>query len=118
VPLGLVVDADAVSHTRDVVEVADDLDRVRDVAVTQPDGPQGVDVSLVDLGREVGQLDCEVAERTLTRREPRLPVVVYRVVCGLVVCALGTEVVGMCRRSVAAGLLGGGHRREQLTLLP
>ena len=71
----------------------------------------------VHLGREVRQLDGEVAERALTRREVGLAVVVRRVSCGLVVCALGTEVVGVCLRSVVAALLGRRDRREELTLL-
>ncbi len=66
----------------------------------------------------VRQLHGEVAEGALARREARLAVVVHRVLSGLVVCALGTEVVGMRRRSVAAELLGRGDGREQLALLP
>ena len=104
-PLGLVVDSDPVRHASDVVEVADHLDRVRDLGVGQPFGAQGLDVGLVDLGGERRQLHREVAERTFARREVRLAIVVHRVVSRLVVCALGTEVVGMRRRSVATELL-------------
>ncbi len=65
----------------------------------------------------VRQLHGEVAERPLARREVGLAIVVHRVLSGLVVCALCTEVVGMCRRSVVAALLGRGDGREQLALL-
>jgi hypothetical protein len=75
-----------------------------------------VDVGHVDLGGEVGQLHGEVAERALARAQVGLAVVVRYVLCDLVVCALGTEVVGMRDRSVVAALLGGRHRREQLAL--
>ena len=118
IPVGLVLDPDAVRHTCHVVEVADDLDGVRDGRIVEPLCAEQVDVRLVDLGGEMGQLDREVAERPLARRELRLPVVVLRVSCGLVVCALGTEVVCMRARSVVAVLRGRGDRREQLALLP
>src|SRR6188474_3045899 len=68
-PLRLVVDPDTVRDARDVVEVADHLDRVRDVSVRESLRTQGVDVCLVGLGGERGQLHREVAERTLARRE-------------------------------------------------
>ncbi len=77
-----------------------------------------VDVRLVDLCCEMGQLHREVAERSLTRREIGLPVVVRDMLGELGCGALGTEVVGVCLRSVVAALLGRGDRREQLPLLP
>ncbi len=77
---------------------------------------KGVDVGVGDLRREVRQLDREVAEGPLTWRQVSLAIVVHRVVSGLVVCALGTEVVGMCRCSVVAALLGRRDRREELAL--
>ena len=77
---------------------------------------QGVDVRLLDLRREVRQLDGEVAERPLARGKIGPPVVV-RDVLGEVVCgALCTEVVGVSLGSVVAALLGGGDRREELAL--
>ena len=78
---------------------------------------QRVDVGLVDLGRAVGELDRELAERPLARRERGVPPVVLRVLRELFVCALGTEAVGVRLRSVVTALLGGGHGREQLALL-
>ena len=51
-----------------------------------------------------------------SRGEVGLSVVVLRVLCDLVVCALCTEVVGVCDRSVVAALLGRRDRREQLAL--
>jgi hypothetical protein len=60
-PLRLVLDAHAVRDTRDVVEVADDLDRIRDRRVVEPDRSERAYVGLVDLGREVGQLARELA---------------------------------------------------------
>jgi hypothetical protein len=60
-PLRLVVDADAVCDARHVVEVADDLDRVRDRRVVEAVLAEGVDVRLADLGGAMGELDREVA---------------------------------------------------------
>jgi len=65
----------------------------------------------------MGELHGEVAERALTRRELRLPVVVRGVSRKLVCGALGTEVVGVRARSVVAVLLGRGDGREELALL-
>jgi hypothetical protein len=67
---------------------------------------QGVDVGLIDLRREVCQLDRELAQRALAGRQLRLAPVVLRVLRQFFVCALSTEVVGMCPRSVVAALLG------------
>ena len=78
--------------------------------------PQSVDVRLAYLCCAVRQLDREVAQRPLARREVGLPVVVLRMLCDLGVCALCTEVVGMCDRSVVAALLGRRDGREQLAL--
>src|SRR4249919_949369 len=105
-PLRLVLDPDAVGDPRDVVEVADDLDRVRDRRVVETLRSKSVDVGLLYLGGVVSELHGEVAERALAWREIRPAVVVHRVLRHLVVCALGTEVVGVCRRSVMAALLG------------
>ena len=115
-PLRLVFDPDPVRDARHVVEVADHLDRVRDRGVVQPLRLEHVDVRLVHLRRAVRQLDREVAERTLARREVGLAVVVLRMLCDLVVCALCTEVVCVCDRSVVAALLCRRDRREQLAL--
>lgn len=117
-PFGLVLDADAVRHARHVVEVGDDLNGVADRCVVEAVGAQRVDVGGVDLRREMRQPDREVAEGALSRREARLAVVVCRVLRELVVCALCTEVVGVCLRSVVAVLLGRSHRGEQLAFLP
>jgi hypothetical protein len=114
-PLRLVFDPDPIGDARHVVEVADDLDGVRDRCVVEALCTERVDVGLVDLRREMRQLDREVAERTLARREVGPPVVVLRVLCDLV-CALCTEVVCVCDRSVVAALLGRRDRREQLAL--
>ncbi len=115
-PLRLVFDPDPIGDARHVVEVADDLDGVRDRCVDEALCTERVDVGLVHLRREMRQLDREVAERTLARREVGLPVVVLRVLCDLMVCALCTEVVCVCDRSVVAALLGRRDRREQLAL--
>jgi hypothetical protein len=79
---------------------------------------QRVDVRLVDSSRRVRELDREVAERPFPRGELGLPVVVYRVSRQLLVCALGTEVVGVRAGSVVTAQLGGGDRRKQLALPP
>jgi len=89
-PLGLVLDADPVRDARHVVEVADDLDRVRDGRVVEALGAECVDVRLGDLGCAGRQLDGELAERSLARREVRLPEVVGGMFSRLVVCALST----------------------------
>ena len=81
IPIGLVVDADAVRDPRHVVEVADDLDRVRDGRVVEALRAQRVDVGLLDLGREVRQLDGELAQRAFARGELGSPPVVRRVSC-------------------------------------
>jgi hypothetical protein len=105
-PFGLVVDADAVRHPGDVVEVGDDLDCVRDRRIVEVVDAQRVDVRRADLSSAVGQLDREVAEGALAGRQIGLLVVVLRVPRKLVVCALGTEVVRVGARSVVAALLG------------
>jgi hypothetical protein len=64
-PLRLVVDPDAVRDPRHVVEVADDLDRVGDGGVVEALRVQRVDICLLDLRCEVGELDRELAERAL-----------------------------------------------------
>jgi hypothetical protein len=115
-PLWLVLDPDAVCHSRHVVEVADHLDRVGDGRVVEAVRSKRVDVGLVDLSRTMGELDREVAERALARREVRLAIVVLCVLRGLLVCALGTEVVGVRDRSVVTALLGRSHRRQELSL--
>ena len=74
-------------------------------------GSQCIDVRLLDLRREVGQLDRELAERVLTGRELGAAPIVLRVLRQLLVCALSTEVVCVCPRSVVAALLGRGDGR-------
>src|SRR4249919_3426104 len=105
-PLRLVLDPDAVRDPRDVVEVADHLYRVRDRRVVETLRAKSVDVGLLCLGGVVSELHGEVAERTLAWGEIRPAVVFPLLLRNLVVCALGTEVVGVCRRSVMAALLG------------
>jgi hypothetical protein len=117
-PLRLVLDPDAVCDPRHVVEVRDDLDRVRDCCVVEPVNSKRVGVRLLDLRGQVRQLDCELAERALPRREVGLPPVVLRVRRQLLVCALSTEVVCVSARSVMAALLGGRDGCQQLALLP
>ena len=80
-PLRLVLDADAVGDPCHVVEVADDLDRVRDGGVVEALRAQRVDVRLVDLRGEVRQLDGELAERPFSRSELGSPPVVRCVSC-------------------------------------
>ena len=58
-PLGLVLDPDAVGDAGHVVEVADHLDRVRDLCVRESLGAQRLDVGLVDLGGEVVSLTAK-----------------------------------------------------------
>jgi hypothetical protein len=116
-PLRLVLDADAVRDSRHVVEVPDDLNRVRDGRVVEPVLAERVDVRLLDFGSEVRELARELAQRSLARRELGSAPVLRDLCCGLGCCALCTEVVGVRLRSVVAALLGRGHGREQLTLL-
>jgi hypothetical protein len=116
-PVRLVFDPDSVRDARDVVEVADDLDRVRDRRVVEAVRAEGVDLGLADLRGPMRELDREVAQGPLARRELGSAVVVLRVLRDIVCGALGTEVVGVSLRSVAAALLGGCDRREELALL-
>ncbi len=80
-PLRLVLDPDPVGHAGHVVEVADDLDRVRDRRVVEAVRAECVDVRLVDLRREVGQLDGELAQSALPLRQLGLAPVVRGVSC-------------------------------------
>ncbi len=111
-PLQLILDPDTVGDARHVVEVGHDLDRVRDRGVVQPDRVKRVDVRLLDVGCRVGELDRELAQRPLARRQLGLPPVVRGVSCELSCGALGTEVVGVRLRSVVAVLCGGRDGRE------
>jgi hypothetical protein len=115
-PLGLLLDPHPVCDSCDVVEVAHDLDRVRDRGVVEALSAEHLDVALVDLGGIVRQLHGEVAQRPLARRERRQPVIVRCMLRDRVVCALGTEVVCMRDRSIVAALLGRGHGRQELAL--
>ena len=72
---------------------------------------QVVDVRLGDRSRGVGQLDREIAQRTLPWGELCLPVVVGDVLRELFCGALGTEVVGVGDRSVVTVLSSGGNGR-------
>jgi hypothetical protein len=78
--------------------------------------PEHVDVTGLDLGGRMGELDGEVAEGALARGEPRPAVVVLRMSRQLLVCALCPEVVCVRARSVMAALLSGRDRREQFAL--
>jgi hypothetical protein len=101
-PLGLVLDADRIGNTVDVVEVGDHLDCVVDRGVAQALGAQPLDVGGTDRGRPKRELDGEVAKGALLRTEIGLAVVVSRVLCELFRGALGTEVVAMRANSVVA----------------
>ena len=113
-PLGLVLDPDAVRDPVDVVEVRDDLDRVRDRHVVVARVAEGLHVVLGDRRGREGELDREVAERPAGRVEPRSPVIVRRVLHQLVRCALGTEVVRMRTDSVVALVGAGDHDGQKL----
>jgi hypothetical protein len=65
-----------------------------------------------------GQSHAEVAEGAYVRLEVGESVVVLGVACDLLGCALGTEVVCVCARSVAAFVHGRDDRGEQLALGP
>ena len=66
---------------------------------------EALDVCLRNRGGLVGELDREVAERSSSRLEVRLPVIVSGMVRKLVWGALVTEVVGVRASSVVALVL-------------
>ena len=81
--------------------------RSKHVSVLEPDG-----------GGDRRQLDGIVTESAHARLEIGLSVVVRRMSCQLLVCALCTEVVCMSKRSVVALVHPRRHRREELPLGP
>jgi hypothetical protein len=75
-----------------------------------------LDVVRADGGWRVRDLDREVAQYADARLEVRLSIVVRGVLCELVRCALGTEVVCVRADSVVAVVGAGNDDREQLAL--
>jgi hypothetical protein len=115
-PLGLGLDADGIGNPVDVVEVRDHLNGVVDRRVGPSSAAERFDLRLVQGGRLVRQRDREVTESANARLEFRLPVVVRRMLGELVVCALGTEVVGMRTNSVVAVVRARDDNGEELPL--
>ena len=81
-------------------------------------GTERLDVVEADRGGRSRELDGEVAESADGRCEIGLAVVVRGVSCELLVCALGTEVVGMSTGSVVAVVRARDDDGEQFPLLP
>ena len=74
--------------------------------------PQHVGVGETDLSGGERQLARVVAQSSQARIQVGIAVVVLRVCCELVWCALGTEVVGMRAASVVALVRRGDDRCE------
>jgi hypothetical protein len=115
-PLGLALDTYRVRDPVDVVEVRDHLNGVVDRGIGPAFRTEPLDLRLADGGRLVRQSNGEVAEVAYAWLEVGLPVVVSRMLRKLVVCALGTEVVGMRADSVVTVVRAGDDDGKELPL--